>query len=486
MAATVQMCDLLQGIDVARNSLPDISIRNVVLDSRRVEPNDVFVAIKGESTDGSKFIASAEQNGASAILIEAELAPAATSVPAIEVNQLKQCLPQIADNCYADPSASMTLVAVTGTNGKTTCAHLIAQALQQLSVPSAVIGTAGQGLIDNLTASSLTTPDVFELRRILAQFKNSNVQAVAFEASSHGLKQGRIDGLKIDLAVFTNLSHDHLDYHDNLAEYAEAKLKLFQFESLSNAVMNADQPLVDDFIERTTADNVWFYGQADHADIRLVQTEILTDGLVLTIQTSRGVYEFTSRLIGSINIENLLAVFTTLLAYGFTEEQICTVIPRLKSVPGRMEMFGGDAKPIVVVDYAHTPDALEKALLSLKQHPYQKLYCVFGCGGDRDNEKRPKMGRASEKHADITVITDDNPRHEKSQSIIADILKGMTCEPKVISDRPKAIYWAINQAQAGDLVLIAGKGHESTQQIGDQYIDMSDRVLVQAALELWM
>ena len=487
MVAAVHISDLLDNVDIANAELPDVCINNVVLDSRKVKQDDVFVAIRGENTDGSKFIDSAIGKGASVILIDSGLATKAiASVPVIEVNQLKQQLPEIADNCYDDPSAAITLVAVTGTNGKTTCAHLIAQALQILSTPSAVIGTAGQGLIGDLQTSSLTTPDVFELRRLLAEFKNQNVEAVAFEASSHGLEQGRLDGLKIDLAVFTNLSHDHLDYHADFTEYAKAKLKLFQFESLNNAVMNADQPLVDDFVKQTRAKRTWFYGKSDKADVRLLKSQTLGYGLKLKIQTQSGVYEFTSKLIGQINIENLLAVYTTLLAYGFSEEKITALMPELESVPGRMEVFGGADKPMVIVDYAHTPDALEKALLSLKDHSHNKLYCVFGCGGDRDKDKRPKMGRACEKHADVAVITDDNPRYEQSESIIADILTGMTSKPKVISDRPQAVQWVIHQARPGDLVLVAGKGHESTQQIGDEYIDMSDRILVTQALESWM
>ena len=485
MAAGVQLNNLLQGIATVNSDFGDILVNDIVLDSRKVGYQDVFVALKGERADGYQFISSAVKNGASAILVDntALQNDLELSIPVVKVNQLKTKLPRIADNCYGNPSAAMTLIAVTGTNGKTTCAHLIAQALKMLSVSTAIIGTAGQGLIGDLSATSLTTPDVFELRRLLAQFRQQEVEAVAFEASSHGIEQGRLDGLKIDLAVFTNLSHDHLDYHNDLAEYAQAKLKLFQFPCLSNAVMNADTPLVEDFVEQTSAEKIWFYGQADFSDVRLIKSEVLPDGLKLSVQTKSGQYQFTSNLIGNINVENLLAVFTTLLAYGYTEEKICRVMPKLESVPGRMEMFGGGSKPMVIVDYAHTPDALEKALASLKDHVNGQLYCVFGCGGDRDKDKRPKMGAAVEQNADVAVITDDNPRHEESRDIIADVLTGMSGKPKIISDRPQAVKWVINNAKKGDIILIAGKGHETTQQIGDQYIEMSDRVLVSQVLE---
>jgi len=245
-AAPVHLSQLLQGVSKISDSAENIFINDVVLDSRKVKPQDAFVALKGETLDGSQFIDAAVKNGASTVLVDQFTFSAELDlpVPLIKVNKLKEQLPRIADNCYSNPSAAMTLIAVTGTNGKTTCAHLIAQALKKLSISSAVIGTAGQGLMGDLSATSLTTPDVFELRRLLAQFRQQQVEAVAFEASSHGLEQGRLDGLNIDLAVFTNLSHDHLDYHNDFTQYAQAKLKLFKFQSLANAVMNADHPLI--------------------------------------------------------------------------------------------------------------------------------------------------------------------------------------------------------------------------------------------------
>lgn len=484
-AAPVHLSQLLQGVSKISDSAENIFINDVVLDSRKVKPQDAFVALKGETLDGSQFIDAAVKNGASTVLVDQFTFSAELDlpVPLIKVNKLKEQLPRIADNCYSNPSAAMTLIAVTGTNGKTTCAHLIAQALKKLSISSAVIGTAGQGLMGDLSATSLTTPDVFELRRLLAQFRQQQVEAVAFEASSHGLEQGRLDGLNIDLAVFTNLSHDHLDYHNDFTQYAQAKLKLFKFQSLANAVMNADHPLVDNFIEKTTAKQTWFYGRTVNCDVQLIAVDALAYGLKLQVGTKSGQYNFSSSLIGKINVENLLAVFTTLLAYGYSEEKICKIMPQLESVPGRMEVFGGGTKPMVVVDYAHTPDALEKALVSLQDHLSGKLYCVFGCGGDRDKEKRPKMGGVAEEYANIPVITDDNPRHEKSEDVIADILVGMSQHPKIISDRIQAVQWAIHDAKQGDIVLVAGKGHETTQQIGDRFVEMSDRVLVTQALE---
>ena len=487
--AAIQLNDLLEGMVTA--PLPNMSLANISLDSRKIKRGDIFVALRGESRDGTAFIDSAINNGAEAVLVDAstQLPASAYDVPVIKLENLKQKLATLGDRVYANPSAQLTLIAVTGTNGKTTCAHLIAQALKLLSVSSAIIGTAGQGPINKLEDSNLTTPDVFELRQLLAGFVQLDVEAVAFEASSHGLEQGRLDALELDVAVFTNLSHDHLDYHEDLTAYANAKLKLFQLPGLGNAVMNADEPLVDDFASQTTAQQIWLYGESQKADVRLIQVKTLVDGLQVTVETRQGRYTFESRLIGRINVENLLAVFTTLLAYGFDETSITRVLPDLVSVPGRMEIFGGDHDlPMVIVDYAHTPDALEKALLSIKDHAQRQLICVFGCGGDRDKDKRPKMGLVAQQHSDICVITDDNPRHESSADIIAGIVAGMNCsesgnDTRIISDRPEAIKWAIAKADCQDIVLIAGKGHEATQQIGSTYVPMSDRMLVGQALE---
>ena len=247
--SSTSLAELVEGIQVDPGPLPDLCINDITLDSRKINTNDIFVALKGETVDGTTFIPQASASGASAVLVDsnAKVKRKDSPIPLIKVKNLKQALPVLADRVYADPSSKLTLIAVTGTNGKTTCAHLIAQALSHLSVLSAVIGTAGHGLVGELSATSLTTPDVFELRQLLAQFVNLDVQAVAFEASSHGLEQNRLDQLALDFAVFTNLSHDHLDYHEDLESYALAKLKLFQFPNLNHAVMNADHPLVDNF-----------------------------------------------------------------------------------------------------------------------------------------------------------------------------------------------------------------------------------------------
>ena len=491
--ASVQLNDLLEGMVTA--PLPSVCVNDISIDSRKIKRGDVFVALNGEKNNGSMFIDSAIENGAHAVLVDAAAVSVNDSiypVPVIKLANLNQKLGLLGDRLYADPSANLTLIAVTGTNGKTTCAHLIAQALTQLKVPTAIIGTAGQGMVGQLSSSALTTPDVFELRRLLAGFTKTGVEAVAFEASSHGLVQGRLDQLKLDLAVFTNLSHDHLDYHEDLQSYAKAKLKLFQFPGLGKAVMNADKPLVKNFANQSSAKEIWLYGESQTADVRLTGVKSLANGLQVSVKTHRGQYQIQSRLVGRINIENLLAVFTTLLAYGFDETRVVKILPELISVPGRMEVFGGRHKlPMVIVDYAHTPDALEKALHSIKDHLQGRLICVFGCGGDRDKGKRPKMGHVAQKNADVCVITDDNPRHEDSADIIADILAGLTNTDadksvKIISDRPQAIKWAIEHATINDIVLIAGKGHESTQQIGNDFIEMSDRALVRQALGVSM
>ena len=486
--ASLQLTDLLEGM-VAQIP-PCVLVNKISMDSRKIGNGDVFVALKGTTSHGTQYIDAAINNGASAVLVDSSVPvnESQYSIPVIKLKDIKLKLATLGDRVYVDPSANLTLIAVTGTNGKTTCAHLIAQALNRLSVSTAIIGTVGQGLINNLAPSSLTTPDLFELRRLLAEFAQIGVEVVAFEASSHGLEQGRLDELKLDMAVFTNLSHDHLDYHQDFLAYARAKLKLFQFRGLRKAVMNADQPLVDDFASQTTAREIWLYGKSQTADVRLTEVKSLPNGLHITVKTRQGLYQFQSRLIGRINVENLLAVFTSLMAYGFEESSIVKVLPDLVSVPGRMEVFGGDkAMPMVIVDYAHTPDALEKALLSIRDHLQGRLICVFGCGGDRDKNKRPKMGKVAEVNADLRVITDDNPRHENPADIIAEIVSGMTSSgttkgTRIISDRPEAIKWAIEQANEKDIVLVAGKGHEATQQIADKFIEMSDRALVSQLL----
>lgn len=472
--------------------VPGVAVNNISLDSRTIRQGDLFVALEGASGHGARYIDAAIDKGAKAVLMDAA-APASNqeqySIPLIRVANLKHNLAELGDRIYADPSARLSLIAITGTNGKTTCAHLTAQALEQLGAKAAIVGTAGQGLINTLEPSSLTTPDIFELRRLLAEFAEAGAQTVTFEASSHGLQQGRLDKLKLETAVFTNLSHDHLDYHKDLESYANAKLSLFKFPGLQNAVMNADQPLVEDFAGQTTAGKVWFYGESEAVDVRLLQIDSMPNGLRMTLRTHRGEFQFRSKLLGRINAENLLAVFTTLLACGYDEDRICRVLPNLLSVPGRMEVFGGDhAQPMVIVDYAHTPDALEKALVSLRDHLRGRLICVFGCGGDRDKDKRQKMGMIAQTNADICVVTDDNPRHENPDDIIAGIVSGMSrldhsVQLEVIRDRPQAIEWAIRQAGENDIVLIAGKGHENTQQIGDDFIHMSDREIVSEIME---
>ena len=476
-----------------RESVPHILERlgiragELVNDSRRAMPGAVFAAYPGETLDGRDFIAQAVAQRVDGVLWEADHYQwdPALDVPNAGVVGLKTRIGEIAAHVYGMPSRALLMVGVTGTNGKTSVANWIAQAFSELGRKTAVIGTIGNGFPGALTPALNTTPDAIELQQRLALYRQQGATACAMEVSSHGLAQGRVNGTSFNVAVLTNLSRDHLDYHGDMESYAAAKARLFTWPGLGWAVLNVDDAFGQQLESETRPARVAGYGFHRGAvvgeKLRLSQA-----GLHLRVRTDWGDAEIDTPLLGRFNAANLLAVLTTLLVSEVKLEDACQALAHITPPPGRMQTLGGDAHPLVVVDYAHTPDALEKVLATLREIVRGgRLICVFGCGGNRDKGKRPLMGRAAAKAADEVWLTSDNPRNEDPRHIIDDILAGSSGKPHVEPDRARAIFEAIGGAHQGDVVLIAGKGHEDYQEIAGQRLPFSDVAVAKKALEAW-
>ncbi|HEX9627145.1 MAG TPA: UDP-N-acetylmuramoyl-L-alanyl-D-glutamate--2,6-diaminopimelate ligase [Acidiferrobacterales bacterium] len=474
------LSELLAGLSDAP-VLRDVGIRGVSADSRVIEPGWLFLAAPGVRGDGRDHIVAAVARGAAAVAYEPagrRVDTEGIAVPALPVAGLRERAGIIADRFFGAPSRRMFVVGVTGTNGKTTCTHLVAQALDAPDRRCGLIGTLGSGYPGALDPGLHTTPDPVSVHRLLAGFAAAGAHAVCMEVSSHALDQGRVQGVAFDVAVLTNLTRDHLDYHGSLDAYAAAKARLFDFPELKAAVINADDALGRELIGRLAGRlKLWRFG-AGAADLRAVDIRPSPEGLELEVATPLGAVTLKSPLLGRFNADNLLAALAVLLEHGLALDQAVVRLARARPVAGRMERFGGAGAPLVVVDYAHTPDALAKALAALREHTRGRLICVFGCGGDRDRGKRPEMGRLAEQLADVVILTDDNPRHEDPQQIVADIAAGMQRTPSVVRDRAHAIRLAIAEAGRGDSVLVAGKGHEDYQQVGAERRPFSDRQVV--------
>lgn len=461
-------------------------VRALVNDSRQALPGAVFAAYPGETRDGRDFIAQAVAQRADGVLWEADhyqWDPAWT-VPNAGVAGLRARLGEIAAHVYGTPSEHLQMVGVTGTNGKTSVAHWIAQANGHLGRKTAVVGTVGNGFPDALTPSLNTTPDAIELQRRLAEYRAAGAAACAMEVSSHGLVQNRLAGTHFDVAVLTNLSRDHLDYHGDMDAYAAAKAMLFTWPGLKWAVLNTDDAFGRRLETQCGAAQVAGYGFARGAVVARA-LELTQRGLHLELATDWGPATLEAPLLGRFNAANLLAVFTTLMVSGTSVDDACRALAQIAPPAGRMQTLGGGEEPLVVVDYAHTPDALEKVLATLREIVGgSALTCVFGCGGNRDRGKRPLMGRAVADAADHIWVTSDNPRNEDPQQIIDDIVAGMDgAAPHVELDRAQAIAAAIAAANAGDVVLIAGKGHEDYQEIHGERLPFSDVAVARRALE---
>ncbi|MCU0937128.1 MAG: UDP-N-acetylmuramoyl-L-alanyl-D-glutamate--2,6-diaminopimelate ligase [Gammaproteobacteria bacterium] len=495
-ATGVSLGSLLQGL-AALPARYDRRVTGLALDSRTVRPGDLFFALVGGATDGRRFVDEALARRAAAVAQEAPAASleARHGVPVIGVPGLDQQVGRVADRFYGHPSADLWVAGVTGTNGKTTVSHLIAQALTgEGGSPGAaqrcgVVGTLGSGVFGELRPSRHTTPDAITLHRLLADLRGRGLRHVAMEVSSHALVQGRVNGVAFDVAAFTNLTRDHLDYHGSLEAYAEAKRRLFRFPGLKTAVVNVDDPVGAAILERLDAgvDALGYSLTNDpRARVRARTLEVGPAGLRLEVVTPAGDGVLESPLLGRFNAGNLLAALGVLLTLRLPLPGLLAALGRARPVAGRMERHGGqEGQPLVVIDYAHTPDALESVLATLREHCRGRLACVFGCGGERDRGKRPEMGAAAERLADEVVVTDDNPRREDPDLIVADVLGGMARpeRARVERDRARAIALAVGGAGAGDVVLVAGKGHEDYQEVGGQRRPYSDRAVVRALLD---
>lgn len=474
-----------------------IIIEGLSLDSRNIKEHFLFLAIKGGTVNGIEFINNAIEQGAAAILWDADVeidainvnwrkTAAGINVPIIAIKNLIQLSGELADRFYASPSEQISVCGITGTNGKTSCADFIAQ-MMSFDAPCGVMGTLGSGLYPDLKETGFTTPDAITCHHWLADI-SEHAKFAVMEVSSHALIQGRVNGIHFDSAVFTNLSRDHLDFHGDMESYAQAKSKLFKSVGLKNAIVNVDDEAGRNIVEALDEDiRCIRYGlnKTYNPDVYGFDVQLDEHGLSMQVVTPWGEGKLMAPVIGDFNANNLLAVLSVMLLQNINFNESLQRLTSIKSVAGRMQRFGGDSSPLVIVDFAHTPDALEQALTSLRQHTHHDLWCVFGCGGDRDKGKRPLMGAIAENNADYVVLTNDNPRNESPESILDDIKSGITSlhDVTIEPDRQAAIHYAVMQAKAGDVILIAGKGHENYQLIGDKKYPFDDAEEVQQQLE---
>ena len=465
----------------------NLKFTSITADSRKVVPGALFLAYPGVNSDGRNYIPQAIAAGAAGVAWESKgfAWHADWQVANVGVAGLKEQVGEIAAEYYGHPSQKLTMLGVTGTNGKTSVSQWLAQALTKLHEKTAVIGTIGNGFVDSQIEASNTTPDAVLLQKMLADFVQQNAKTVSMEVSSHGLHQGRVNAVKFDVAILTNLSRDHLDYHETMEEYAAAKAQLFSWPSLRVAVVNADDVFGLSLKEKLQAQAkpVITYG-LNNGDVRGANLQLLQHGLRMQVTTSQGDAIVFAPVLGRFNAYNVLAVLSALLALKISLKDAVAAVGGIKPVPGRMQQFGGDDKPLVVVDYAHTPDALEKVLATLREQLEGKsrLICVFGCGGDRDAGKRSLMGEVAVKLADTVIVTSDNPRSEDPAQIIAQIVRGIDKPYLSELDRAVAIQRAVSLARAGDIVLLAGKGHEDYQEIKGVRTPFSDAALALVAL----
>lgn len=468
----------------------DLRISGLVMDSRAVRPGDAFVAIAGFGAHGLKFVEQARAQGAVAILFEPP-APEDLSAPAdaIAVPGLRSRLGEMGDAFHGRASEAMTVVGVTGTNGKTSTVQLIAQAWTLRGIRCGSVGTLGAGLYGAVVPNGFTTPLVLPLHELLADMRDAGATAVAMEVSSHALDQGRVAGVHFDVGVFTNLTRDHLDYHGDMASYGAAKARLFDWPGLQAAAINLDDEFGRELIAQLPK-GVRAIGLSsrdrDGASLRAEALSFDSRGIGFELVVAGKSHPVASKLLGRFNVDNLLAVAGALYALGEAPAQIAQTLSQLEPIHGRMNRLGGDGVlPLVVIDYAHTPDALEQALASLRAHANARLICVFGCGGERDRGKRPQMAAIAEHGADLVIVTDDNPRGEDGDVIVADILEGLRAPQRavVLRDRRAAIEHAIGEAGPDDIVLVAGKGHEPYQEIHGVRHAFDDTLIARAALE---
>ncbi|MDX1433603.1 MAG: UDP-N-acetylmuramoyl-L-alanyl-D-glutamate--2,6-diaminopimelate ligase [Gammaproteobacteria bacterium] len=504
LASSWRLAGLLgDGVEISEEL--DVPVSGLSSDSRTIEAGQVFFARRGNVTDGALHIEDAVRAGAAAVVRAG--APAvsrrADGVVEVCVEDVAAAIGAAADRFYQSPSRALTVIGVTGTNGKTSVAHFVAQAFARIGeAPCGVLGTLGQGLPGALRASALTTPDAIAVHRALAELRAQGARHAVMEVSSHALDQGRVAGVAFDGAVFTNLTRDHLDYHDGMQAYADAKRKLFEVPALRFAVVNADDAFGRRLIAARRAGLRTIAYAASGVDgahaaprvegeVERLEARIDTSGdgiamdIVMHVGGEFGEGRLRSGLIGRFNAYNLLAAMGALLAIGWPFDRALRALASVEAPAGRLQRFGGGDRPLVVVDYSHTPDSLGRALETLRPICRGRLWCVFGAGGDRDRGKRPMMGAAAAAHADVLVLTDDNPRGEDGDRIIEDIRPGIPEGATVHTerDRAAAIARAIAEAARDDVVLVAGKGHENYQEVAGRRLPFSDAAAVRAALE---
>ena len=484
---------------LGRLAAQGVRVTGLAADSRSLVAGEAFVAYPGSRSDGREFIPGAIARGASAVLWEREgfRWNPQWRVPNLAVVDLRDLAGHLAHEVYGRPSEKLWTMGVTGTNGKTSCSQWLAEACSACGARTAVVGTLGSGFPGKLETGVNTTPDTILLHRSLARLLDAGAQGVAMEATSIGLDQGRVNGVAFGAALFTNLSRDHLDYHGDMESYARAKQRLFETPDLKHAVLNLDD-VQGVHLARILAGRVnragysCFAGVAARAGLeRYAEAQgidVSPRGIAFDLKSSWGEARIESALLGRFNVSNLLGVLATMLVSGVPFERATAALADLKPVAGRMQRLGGGGKPIVVVDYAHTPDALEKTLIALKDVARAgggRVVAVFGCGGDRDRGKRPLMGAVASRHADAIVVTSDNPRSEQPAAIIADVVAGVSTPYEAIEDRREAIAHAIASARTGDVVLVAGKGHETYQEAAGRRLPFSDSLEAERALAGW-
>jgi UDP-N-acetylmuramoyl-L-alanyl-D-glutamate--2,6-diaminopimelate ligase len=449
-------------------------VTRITSDSRDVRSGDAFAAYPGTQQDGRAFIPKAIANGAGAILWDPQGFnwDHGWKIPHLPLEHLKARLGWIADFVYEHPSRELWMIGVTGTNGKTSTAHWIASCLHAAGRRTAILGTLGNGLLGtSIRPAANTTPDAAALHEMLALYRRADADSVVMEVSSHGIEQGRVNGVCFEVALFTNLSRDHLDYHGTMAAYGAAKAQLFTSPGLRVSVLNADDAFGRSLIDaaRSKGRKMLTYGFGP-ADVKGSHLVAMPRGLAFAVETPWGRGELATRLVGEFNAANVLGALGALLVSGIEFDAALSMLSDVEAPPGRMQRLGGDALPQVVIDYAHSPDALEKALAALRTlvAPGGVLICVFGCGGDRDRGKRPEMGRIAARLADRVIVTSDNPRREDPATIASEIVHGIRESGNrryaVELDRGAAIATSVGEARAGDVVLLAGRGHESYQE----------------------
>ena len=467
-----------------------IRVSAVCQDSRQIEKGALFMARSGLKFKGVDFIDEAVHKGAQVVLLdETEVNDCPEcSVPVVFIPQLTEKMSLIAGRFYGEPSKALRMIGVTGTNGKTSCTHFLAQIMNGLGTKTAIIGTVGNGFIDDLQSATHTTPDAVGLQALLRDLQEQGAEAVVMEVSSHALDQGRVASIDFDYGLLTNLTRDHLDYHGTMLAYAESKARLFTDFDLSAAIFNVDDSFGLSLCEdKRVRGNRVSVGRM-RGDYRISAYRLGMQGVDAEMSTPDGSIMFSCQIMGEFNLDNLLLVVATLLEQGYEHKAVEQEVSSLVAVPGRMEVVSATdlnkELPVVIIDYAHTPDALEKVLQTLRSHTQGALWCVFGCGGDRDQGKREEMGKIADQLADHIILTNDNPRHEAAEKIISMIEQGVSKhQPEIVTERQDAIEKAIQQAGKNDLVLIAGKGHEDYQEVGEIRYPFSDLQVCHSVME---